>query len=88
MMSVPYDDAVRAGRAAEMARTQATAIAADLEKQGGYAGLADKKIIAMVAYLQRLGTDISNTAAPTPAPAATSTPAAAPQGKPSASAAK
>jgi cytochrome c oxidase cbb3-type subunit I/II len=76
MLGVPYGEAVR-GRAAAMARQQAEAIAADLVSQGGYPGLADRKVIALVAYLQRLGTDISAPAAPAaqaaPPPAAVST---------------
>jgi cytochrome c oxidase cbb3-type subunit I/II len=63
MLGVPYGDAVT--RAPQMARDQAAQIAADLVKQGGYENMADKKVIALVAYLQRLGTDIS---APPPAP--------------------
>jgi cytochrome c oxidase cbb3-type subunit I/II len=64
MLGVPYGDAVREGRAPDMAREQAKLIAADLVKQGGYSGLESKKIIALVAYLQRLGTDLT---APPPA---------------------
>jgi hypothetical protein len=37
---------------------QARTIAADVEAQKGPKGLADKEIIAVTAYLQRLGTDI------------------------------
>ncbi len=37
---------------------QAKAIAADVEAQQGPTGLADKEIVALTAYLQRLGTDI------------------------------
>ncbi len=57
MLGVPYGEAVK--RAPEMAREQAAQLAAELEQQGGYPGLEGKKIIALVAYLQRLGTDIS-----------------------------
>jgi len=53
---VPYGDAVT--RAPELAREQARTIAADIEAAGGPKGLADKEIVALVAYLQRLGTDI------------------------------
>jgi cytochrome c oxidase cbb3-type subunit I/II len=56
MLGVPYGDAVT--RAPEMAQEQARMIAADIEAAGGPKGLADKEIVAMVAYLQRLGTDI------------------------------
>ena len=39
-------------------QVQAKAIAAEVEAQQGPTGLADKEIIALTAYLQRLGTDI------------------------------
>jgi cytochrome c oxidase cbb3-type subunit I/II len=56
MLGVPYADAIH--RAPQMAREQATAVAARIEAQGGPAGLGDKEIVALVAYLQRLGTDL------------------------------
>ena len=56
MLGVPYGDAIH--RAPEMAREQARAIAAGIEAEGGPTGLADREIVAMIAYLQRLGTDI------------------------------
>ncbi len=62
ILGVPYGEAATPGRAAELAREQARLIAADLKQQGGYEGLDDKKVIALVAYLQRLGTDISKPA--------------------------
>ncbi|MBX3409051.1 MAG: cytochrome-c oxidase, cbb3-type subunit I [Phycisphaeraceae bacterium] len=62
MLGVPYGEAVRDGRAVEMAREQARRISEELVAQGGYDGLEGKKIIAMVAYMQRLGTDISRPA--------------------------
>jgi len=58
MMGVPYGRANQPGEAERLARLQASKIGADLIKQGGYANLENKKIIALVAYLQRLGTDI------------------------------
>ncbi len=64
MLGVPYGEAVKPGKAEEMAREQSKKIAADLVAQGGYPNLENKKVIALVAYLQRLGTDISK-----PAPA-------------------
>ncbi|MBS0195173.1 MAG: cytochrome-c oxidase, cbb3-type subunit I [Planctomycetes bacterium] len=64
MLGVPYGEAVKPGKAEEMAREQSNKIAADLVAQGGYPNLENKKVIALVAYLQRLGTDISK-----PAPA-------------------
>jgi cytochrome c oxidase cbb3-type subunit I/II len=61
MVGVPYGDAVN--RAPAMARAQAQAIAASIVEQGGPRGLEDKQIVAMVAYMQRLGRDIKVTAA-------------------------
>jgi cytochrome c oxidase cbb3-type subunit I/II len=57
MLGVPYAEAVE--RAPEMARAQAEQIGRELVEQGGYPDLETKKVIALVAYLQRLGTDIS-----------------------------
>lgn len=56
MVGVPYGDAVN--KAADMAREQARRIAAAIVEQGGPSGLEDKQMIAMVAYMQRLGRDI------------------------------
>jgi len=57
MLGVPYGDAVQ--HAEQMAREQATSIAQEVAAQGGPTGLETKEIIALVAYLQRLGTDIN-----------------------------
>jgi cbb3-type cytochrome oxidase cytochrome c subunit len=46
---------------------QARTIAAEVEAQQGPTGLADKEIVALTAYLQRLGTDIK-WKKPAPAP--------------------
>ncbi|HEX2671058.1 MAG TPA: cytochrome-c oxidase, cbb3-type subunit I [Polyangiaceae bacterium] len=56
MLGVPYGKAVL--QAESMARAQASQISTDIKAQGGPAGLEQKKIIALIAYLQRLGTDI------------------------------
>jgi cytochrome c oxidase cbb3-type subunit I/II len=56
MLGVPYGKAITSGEA--MARAQAREIAAELRSQGGPSGLEDKQIVALIAYLQRLGTDI------------------------------
>jgi cytochrome c oxidase cbb3-type subunit I/II len=56
MLGVPYGDAVN--KAPAMAREQAKSIAAAIVEQGGPAGLEDKQIVAIVAYMQRLGRDI------------------------------
>jgi cytochrome c oxidase cbb3-type subunit I/II len=58
MLGVPYGDLVQDGRAIADARAQARSIGDDLAANGGPANLQDKEIVALVAYLQRLGTDI------------------------------
>ena len=73
MLGVPYGEAV--SNAPAMAREQAQTIAAGIESQGGPAGLADREIVALVAYLQRLGRDAKN--APVTANAAVVSPTAA-----------
>ncbi|MCC6428949.1 MAG: cytochrome-c oxidase, cbb3-type subunit I [Phycisphaerales bacterium] len=70
MIGVPYGEAVRDGVSQSLARAQAKVIADDIAKGDGPKGLEDKQIVALIAYLQRLGTDISKpppTAAPQPA---------------------
>jgi cytochrome c oxidase cbb3-type subunit I/II len=64
-VGVPYTDADVSGAVAR-AREQAGVIAAEVASQGGPKGLEDKQIVALVAYLQRLGQDIK---APPPAAA-------------------
>jgi cytochrome c oxidase cbb3-type subunit I/II len=56
MLGVPYGDAVL--HAERMARRQSQEIAQRIVTQGGPQHLEDKQITALVAYLQRLGTDI------------------------------
>jgi cytochrome c oxidase cbb3-type subunit I/II len=56
-LGVPYDDATLRG-AADLARAQAAEIAATIVEQGGKSGLEDKEVVALIAYLQRLGTDL------------------------------
>ena len=56
MVGVPYGDALN--KAPAMARAQAKTLAAAIVEQGGPRGLEDKQIVAMVAYMQRLGRDI------------------------------
>jgi len=58
MLGVPYGDAIH--HAPDLARAQARTIAAGLSQQGAPPGLEDKEIVALIAYLQRLGTDIKN----------------------------
>ena len=56
-LGVPYENTV--DKAQELARLQAAEVARQIEEQGGPAGLETKEIAALVAYLQRLGTDIT-----------------------------
>lgn len=60
-LGTPYTDADIAG-AEEAAKAQAAQIARNVAANGGPQGLEDKQIAAVVAYLQRLGTDISKSA--------------------------
>lgn len=81
MIGVPYGKAVKQGVSQDQARAQAKAIADDVVASNGPAGLADKKVVALIAYIQRLGTDISKpppTPETTPASTSTPTPATAP----------
>ena len=57
LVGVPYSDSELA-HAEEISDAQAAKIAAELEAGSGPKGLKDKEIIALTAYLQRLGTDI------------------------------
>lgn len=56
-VGVPYGDGEIATAKASIA-AQAQTIAAEVEAQQGPPGLADREIMALTAYLQRLGTDI------------------------------
>jgi cytochrome c oxidase cbb3-type subunit I/II len=58
ILGVPYTDDEIAGGIAS-ATEQAAAIATGVVTQGGPENLEDKQIVALVAYLQRLGTDIT-----------------------------
>jgi cbb3-type cytochrome oxidase cytochrome c subunit len=57
MLGVPYGKAAL-DDAAGLARTQAKEVADKLRAAGGPENMADKEIVAMIAYLQRLGVDI------------------------------
>ncbi len=57
MLGVPYGDAVT--QAAPMAKAQAETIARDIEAAGGPKALGDKEMVAIIAYMQRLGRDIT-----------------------------
>jgi cytochrome c oxidase cbb3-type subunit I/II len=72
-LGVPYTDEQRAG-SVDHAREQARQIAESIVAQGGRAGLEDKQVVALIAYMQRLGTDLFK---PAPTPDAPAAPAAA-----------
>jgi cytochrome c oxidase cbb3-type subunit I/II len=59
MLGVPYGDLALPGAAADSARAQAKAVAGQIASQGGPAAseTETKKVVALIAYLQRLGTD-------------------------------
>jgi cytochrome c oxidase cbb3-type subunit I/II len=61
-LGAPYGEELT--RAEEMAKEQAAEIAAEIEKQQGPSGLGDKQVVALVAYLQRLGVDLMTPATP------------------------
>ena len=65
LLGAPYGDLLLGNNAVEDALLQARVIAVELEGQGGPPAeeIYDKKVIALIAYLQRLGTDISKTPA-------------------------
>ncbi len=65
MLGAPYDFPI--SESAEVAKRQAEQVAGVLVEQGGPANVQDTQIIALIAYLQRLGTDISLPDAPPPA---------------------
>ncbi len=62
MLGVPYGELVKDGAAEEHARAQAASIAAGLVQQAqGYSlgeNIENKRLIALIAYMQRLGTDL------------------------------
>ncbi len=60
MLGVPYGQAVT--DAIPIARAQAEEIARDIEATGGPSGLADREVVAIIAYMQRLGRDVTSTA--------------------------
>lgn len=57
MLGTPYTPE-EAENAVALARAQAKEISEEIIATGGEAGLEDKEIIALIAYLQRLGIDI------------------------------
>jgi cytochrome c oxidase cbb3-type subunit I/II len=57
MLGVPYDAAALA-HAGTVAHGQAHLLAGKLASEGGPTGMENKEVIALIAYLQRLGVDI------------------------------
>lgn len=55
MLGVPYGDAVN--NAPALARSQALTIASSIAAGGGESGLETREIVALIAYMQRLGRD-------------------------------
>jgi cytochrome c oxidase cbb3-type subunit I/II len=52
----------------DLAKAQAADVANKIVAQGGPKGLEDKQVVALIAYLQRLGTDLfARPAEPAPA---------------------
>jgi cytochrome c oxidase cbb3-type subunit I/II len=64
-LGVPYDEDQIANASAD-ALAQARTIATEVEEQGGPSGLENKQIVALIAYLQRLGTDLTKVDAELP----------------------
>jgi cytochrome c oxidase cbb3-type subunit I/II len=84
MLGVPYD-ATALAHASDLARTQGEQIAAALLSEGGPKVPADREVIAIIAYLQRLGTDIKAAASGTAPKSADATPPVSPSPAASAS---
>jgi cytochrome c oxidase cbb3-type subunit I/II len=83
-LGAPYDRELT--EAAKMAQDQAEFIAAEIVRQGGPAEyqdimVKDSTVVALIAYLQRIGVDLFKTPAPATPPAATP-PAVAESGEP------
>jgi cytochrome c oxidase cbb3-type subunit I/II len=55
-LGVPYERELK--EAESMAMEQAVRVATDIKSQGGPDGLEKTKIVALIAYLQRVGTDL------------------------------
>ncbi|MHB8972251.1 MAG: cytochrome-c oxidase, cbb3-type subunit II [Pirellulaceae bacterium] len=62
-LGVPYSD-TEISQAVESARQQAVAVAAKVEKDQGPTGLETKQVVALIAYLERLGVDLFASPAP------------------------
>ena len=61
-LGVPYDADTRA-HDVDLARAQAKTISDEIVAQGGPTDLADKDVVALISYLQRLGADYARSIA-------------------------
>ena len=59
-VGVPYTEA-DITKGIELAKTQAAEIAAKVQQEKGPSGLADKQVVALIAYVDRLGKDLFKT---------------------------
>ena len=66
-LGVPYTDEEMAN-GVDLAKAQGIDVAGKIVAQGGPKGLEDKEVVALIAYLQRLGTDLFAKPAAPPAP--------------------
>ncbi len=73
-LGAPYTDEELAN-VEKLARRQAEEVAADIVQQGGPAAMHEKQAIALIAYLQRVGTDLFATEEPAAETPATDAPA-------------
>jgi cytochrome c oxidase cbb3-type subunit I/II len=79
-LGVPYEASLGSDDPVADARVQAQKIADEVVEQGGPPDLGDKKIVALVAYLQRLGMDIMKPPEPPAEPAQVAATASEPEG--------
>jgi cytochrome c oxidase cbb3-type subunit I/II len=63
LLGANYPDDVLEG-CVQLAQEQAMQITADIVSQGGPANVMDKQAVALIAYLQRLGTDLNRSPEP------------------------
>jgi cytochrome c oxidase cbb3-type subunit I/II len=75
MLGAPYD-AETLENAEQLARRQGEVIAAEIATQGGPIAVHEKQAVALIAYLQRLGTDLTRPPEAEPAESTGEEPAA------------
>jgi len=57
-LGVPYSDEELAN-GVDLAKAQAAEVAGKITAEGGPGDLQDKEVVALIAYLKRIGTDLS-----------------------------